>query len=129
MKKPIQTLAILPLSLLLNLGSGGNHSNPVIPAINEHVIAQKEMPLNDRYPVKSVSDIFKDNILLNLAYMNGKVTKASDIKWDEITKPFKFEFRLEPNKTFAFHSGEGIVPAGSLSENSEVVVPKPNFET
>lgn len=104
MKKPIQTLAIFPLSLLLNLGSGGNHSGPVTPATNEHVIAQKEMPLDDRYPVKSVSDVFKDNILLNLAYLNGTVTKAQDIKWDEITKPFQFEFKLEPNKTFAFHS-------------------------
>lgn len=76
----------------------------MIPVPSERVISQKEMPLDNRYPVKSVSDIFKDNILLNLAYMNGTVTKAADIKWEEITKPFVYEFKLEPNKTFAFHS-------------------------
>ncbi|MCR4306177.1 MAG: VanW family protein, partial [Candidatus Daviesbacteria bacterium] len=50
------------------------------------------------------NDVFKKNILLNLAYLEGRVTKASDIKWEKIEKPFKYEFKLEPNKTFAFHS-------------------------
>lgn len=95
MKRPIQILAIFPLSLLLNFGSGGNQ---------DHILAQKEMSLDNRYENKFVNDVFKNNILLNLAYLDGRVTKASDINWDEITKPFQYEFRLEPNKTFAFHS-------------------------
>lgn len=36
--------------------------------------------------------------------MEGRVNKASDINWDEIEKPFRYEFKLLPNKTFAFHS-------------------------
>lgn len=75
----------------------------VSPAVPEHIIASQEISLKNRYPVESVSDVFQDNILLNLAYMDGKVTKAGDINWDEIKKPFKYEFRIEPNKTFAFH--------------------------
>lgn len=68
----------------------------------EYIMASHEMSLEDRYPVKSVSDVFKDNILLNLAYLRG-VVSAKEIKWDEIKKPFHYEFKLEPNKTFAFH--------------------------
>lgn len=85
------------------------------PFTYNNVISTHEISLEDRYPVKSVSDIFKDNILLNLAYMDGKITSPQDIKWDEIEKPFHFEFKLDPNKTFAFH--DDILP----EYNSKVV--------
>lgn len=101
--KSIQTLAIVPLSVLSIFGSGGNNQNLAISLSGEHVIAQQEMPLDDRYPDKFVNDVFRDNILLNLAYLSGKVHSPKDVKWDEITKPFNYEFKLEPNKTFAFH--------------------------
>lgn len=105
MKRSLQTFAALPLTILTILGSGSNNQNLTTPVLsNEQVVAQKEMPLGNRYPVKSVNDVFKDNILLNLAYLRGQVNSAKDIKWDEITKPFKYEFKLEPNKTFAFHT-------------------------
>lgn len=92
-KRTIGALAIFPLTFgsLLGLGSGN------------YLLAQHEMSLDNRYPNSFVNDVFKKNILLNIAYMEGKVTKASDINWDEITKPFQYEFKLEPNKTFAFH--------------------------
>lgn len=35
--------------------------------------------------------------------MSGKVTKASDINWEEINKPFEYEFKLKPYETFAYH--------------------------
>ena len=94
MKKHIQTLAVIPLSLLSIFASGGNQ-NPVL--------AQKEMSLDNRYEIKFVNDVFKDNILLNLAYMDGRVRSLKDIKWDEIEKPFQYEFKLSSNKTFAYH--------------------------
>lgn len=73
------------------------------PLPKEAVLASQEISLENRYPVKSVSDIFRDNILLNIAYMEGSVTKKEDINWDEIKKPFTYQFRLEPNQTFAYH--------------------------
>lgn len=94
-KKPLQALVILPLTFGALLGGSGSQN---------FVLAQKEMSLDNRQPDSFVNNVFKKNILLNLAYLNGKVTKASDIKWDEIEKPFQYEFKLEPNKTFAFHS-------------------------
>lgn len=61
------------------------------------------MSLDDRYANQFVNGVFKDNILLNLAYMQGKVSSPKDIKWDEVTKPFTYEFKLYPLNTFAFH--------------------------
>lgn len=102
MKRPIQILAIFPLSLLLNFGASGNQAL-LNPSSGEHLMAQKEMSLENRYENKFVNDVFKNNILLNLAYLGDKVSSPKEIKWDEITKPFQYEFKLEPNKTFAFH--------------------------
>lgn len=69
----------------------------------EQIIASHEISLENRYPVKSVSEVFKDNILLNIAYMEGRVSSPRKINWDEVKKPFQYRFVLEPNKTFAFH--------------------------
>lgn len=88
-KKSLVTLAIVPY--LVN------------PFPNSYLLAEHVMSLDNRYDNKFVNDVFKDNILLNLAYLDGRVTSRKDIKWDEITKPFQYEFVLSPNKTFAFH--------------------------
>lgn len=74
---------------------------PILP--EEKILASHEFSLEYRYPVKSVSEVFKENILLNLAYMDGRVSKKEDINWEEIQKPFKYEFKLEPKQTFAYH--------------------------
>ncbi len=73
-------------------------SAQLAPLTYEQILSSHEISLENRYEVKEISDIFKDNILLNLAYMRGISTS-----WDEVKKPFKYEFKLEPNKTFAFH--------------------------
>ncbi len=81
---------------------------PVLPLMSKNhsseVIASKEINMNYRYPVSSVSNIFKDNILLNLAYLDGRVTSSSQINWEEINKPFHSEFTLQPNEAFAYHN-------------------------
>lgn len=94
MKKQIQSLVLIPFSLL---------SIFTPPSSGEHLLAEKEFSLENRYPDKWVNDVFKDNILLNLAYLNGSVTSKENIKWDEVNKPFDYQFTLPPNKTFAFH--------------------------
>ncbi len=67
------------------------------------ILSSHEISLEKRYEVKSVSEVFKDNILLNLAYMRGLVQANNKITWDEVKQPFHYEFRLDPNKTFAYH--------------------------
>lgn len=69
----------------------------------EKTLASHEMSLEKRYyPVQ------KENILLNLAYLDGRVSKKEGIDWEEVKKPFQSEFKLEPGQTFAFH--DDILP-------------------
>lgn len=98
-KKYISVLAMVPFAWGSFIGLEGNQ-NSVPP---EHLIAQKEMSLDNRYADSFVNEVFKNNILLNLAYLDKKVSSQKDINWDEVSKPFKYEFLLEPGKTFAYH--------------------------
>lgn len=82
-------------------------TTPGFSSPNEQIIAQKELSLSNRQPNSWVNNIFKENILLNLAYLRGLYQSAPlkhpKIDWDIVTKPFTYEFRLEPKEVFAFH--------------------------
>lgn len=68
------------------------------PFMEDELLATHEMSLEERYyPVQ------KENILLNMAYLDGRVKSKQDIDWDEIQKPFTIAFKLNPGETFAFH--------------------------
>lgn len=66
-------------------------------------LATHSISLNERYNDAFVNGVFKDNILLTLNYMEGKVKSASEISWAEVEKPLHYEFTLQPNEEFAFH--------------------------
>lgn len=104
MIKRIITLSILGLGLISNPILNSTLVNqPKVAAATVTVLSEREFSMEYRYRAQSVSDIFKDNILLNLAYLNGTVNSASDINWDNINKPFSFKVTLNPNETFAYH--------------------------
>lgn len=71
--------------------------------VQEKLLAKQEMSLENRHAAPSVNSVFSDNILLTIWYMSGKVKKSSDIRWDEIRKPFTYTMVLKPGETFAFH--------------------------
>ncbi len=66
-------------------------------------LAERGFSLENRYNVPSVNTVFKDNILLTLRYLEGSVDEKSDISWEAVEKPFRYEFTLEPGRGFAFH--------------------------
>lgn len=76
--------------------------------VGGNLLASESISLENRYDDKFVNDVFKDNILLNMSYLTGRVTKKEDIDWREIQKPIKYKFILFSNKTFAFH--EDVLP-------------------
>ncbi|MBI1863739.1 VanW family protein [Candidatus Woesebacteria bacterium] len=81
----------------------GASNVPVISMPATKTLASHAMPLNDRYGNTFVNDIFKDNILLTLHYLNGDVTKKEDINWKKIEDNFHYEFSLNPGERFVFH--------------------------
>lgn len=91
------TIIQISAAVLLTLGQ------LTTPTHTDKVLAAHEMSLAARYyPVQ------KENILLNLAYLNNRVKSKQDINWDELQKPFTLQFKLNPGETFAFH--DDILP-------------------
>lgn len=88
------------------------------PLPQQQVLASHEFSLEKRYEVKSVSEVFRDNILLNLAYMSGKVSSKKDINWDEIKHPFHYELSLNPGEVFAYHDDVLAEYRGKLGHTS-----------
>ncbi len=74
-----------------------------VDSVNTKQLASEQISLEKRYGNSYVNDVFKDNILLNVAYLSGKVTSKEDVDWKEVGKPISYRFTLLPNKTFAFH--------------------------
>ena len=66
------------------------------------LIRSESMSLDDRYPIPSVNKVFKDNILLTLAYMSGAVKNASQVNWEAVRKPSQYVMTLQPGEVFAF---------------------------
>jgi vancomycin resistance protein YoaR len=76
---------------------------PVKPQDEKIVLSERQLSLENRYADKSVNEVMKKNILLNMAYLQGTVSKKSDINWSSVTSSFHFEKVLNPGSTFAFH--------------------------
>lgn len=81
---------------------------PQIEAASGVVLVTRSLPMTDRYNNSFVNDVFKDNILLAMNYLDGAVKSKNDVNWDNIEHPFQYKFTLNPGQEFAFH--DGILP-------------------
>lgn len=66
-------------------------------------LSSRSMSLDKRYGYDLPENVYKDNILLNLAYLSGKVESSKDINWEALDQPFTMTFSLEPGQRFAYH--------------------------
>ncbi|MDP3973398.1 MAG: VanW family protein [Candidatus Daviesbacteria bacterium] len=98
--KSAQFMALIPLPLISLLGL--DDINLVTPQPDTVVVAEREMSLENRQPNSWVNEVFKDNILLNLAYLRN-IEHSKQPNWDEVKQDFSYEFSIEPGQTFAFH--------------------------
>ncbi|KKT56971.1 MAG: hypothetical protein UW51_C0015G0008 [Candidatus Amesbacteria bacterium GW2011_GWA1_44_24] len=93
----------------------------VIPSLvgaGDSYVASHKMSLENRYGNAYVNEVFKDNILLTLRYLEGSVTEADKISWEAIEKPFKYEFSLKPEEQFVFHSTTLPEYAGNIVKST-----------
>lgn len=66
-------------------------------------LGSRSISLNTRYGYELPDNVYKDNILLNLAYLSGVVKSKSEINWDQLHQPKTIQFSLEPGQRFAYH--------------------------
>lgn len=88
------------------------------------VLSQHGFSLDNRYPVASVNEVFKKNILLNLAYLDGEVKSKQDLNWDTVLKPKHTSFTLKPGEVFAYH--ENVLPE---YEGKVAITTKAHFDS
>ncbi len=67
------------------------------------ILGSRSMSLNMRYGYDVPENVYKDNILLNLAYLSGTVKSKNDINWDVLKQPSSTKFTLKPGERFAYH--------------------------
>lgn len=86
---------------------GHRRISPLIPGLAnpKTPLAEHQFSMSQRYDNEFVNDVFRDNILLNIAYLDGRVKSKDQINWNEVNKPFEYKFTLEPGQTFAYHDG------------------------
>lgn len=66
-------------------------------------LSSRTMSLNNRFGYSLPENAYKDNILLNLAYIEGVVKSKSDIDWNKLKQAKTIEITLEPGQLFAYH--------------------------
>lgn len=68
----------------------------------QHILAQHTYSLSNRYTNTFVNDVFAENILLTLSYMEG-LPHNQKIDWEKVRQDSTYSFVLKPGETFAFH--------------------------
>jgi VanW like protein len=133
MKNTIKKILVLiPFALAMGglqtqaFGMGISSPEAIKKVDARYVLAQHTMPLGDRYAVPSVNTVFRDNILLALAYMAGTVKSPNQINWDTLHKPTTYDLTLQPGEVFAFQdailpefAGKKIVTTNAHFDGSE----------
>lgn len=78
-------------------------TQPKVLGASSVILASHTISMENRYDNQFVNDVFKDNILLALYYMDNQVNDKSQIDWERINQPFNTKFTLKPTEAFAFH--------------------------
>lgn len=97
--------ALTTLYLISTLTLNSGVSEPVSTPQNtpDEVVSERTISLDNRLVGTEANAVYKDNILLNLAYMRGLVNSKSQIEWDQVRQPFTYEFILAPDQVFSYH--------------------------
>jgi hypothetical protein len=102
MYKKVLTIVILSFILC---ASQVRSEGPLFPITHtDTVLSEHTMPMNDRYAVPSVSDVFKDNILLTISYLSGRTKQGDTVDWNTVRQDFTYKLTLQPGDVFAFHN-------------------------
>jgi len=103
MKQKISLAIFLIIFALISQMPGSAVSVQKAYSSNERLMSLRQMSLGKRYANEWVNGIFRDNILLALAYTNDKVSNPRNVDWDSVRDPFTFDITLNPGEVFAFH--------------------------
>lgn len=76
----------------------------LLPQAESVVLASHEISLENRQPNAWVNNVFRENILLTVAYGRKIAAIGQPVNWDEVNKPFTWTMKLGPDEIFSFHN-------------------------
>lgn len=91
--------AVTLILIILFLFTRGTDQNEGVST----VLANESISLENRMYNPWMNEVYKDNILLTMAYLRGVQSENREIDWNRIRQPFTYTFSLKPQETFAFH--------------------------
>ncbi len=101
----VQLISLISGLLISNNQPRATFVMPIEPA---RLLASHKMSLDNRWDNPAVNDVFRDNILLGLAYMRETVASKDQIDWNKLRQASDFYFILKPQETFAFE--DNVLP-------------------
>lgn len=75
----------------------------VSPIVGRQPIATHEISMSRRYADPFVSNVFKENILLTIAYGRGIAAVGKPVDWKLVDEPFHWTFTIEPDQVLSYH--------------------------
>lgn len=97
-------LDILVGALFQYLVATSSSLKVISPLGSQTVLARHEFSLERRYEEPLVNHVFKENILLTMAYIRGITQTGEAVHWPEVDKPFVWRFTIDPGQTISYHS-------------------------
>lgn len=89
--------------LFLTLYPGQGMTKASDAPVAQRVLATREMSLDTRIYNAQLNNVYRDNILLTLSYMDGTTKPGQSVNWDAIRQPKTITYTVPAGKTFAFH--------------------------
>lgn len=90
------------LFIFIILGKSALPAISTLAKNQEKTLASHSFSLEKRYGNEYVNNVFRDNILLTIKYIEGTKPTPS-VDWKNVTRPFVYKLTLKPGETFAFH--------------------------
>lgn len=72
------------------------------------VIGSRTMGMTNRHPQPYANEVYRDNILLTIAYMTGREAHGGAVDWDTVRRPGTYRWTLPSGQTFAYH--DSVLP-------------------
>lgn len=67
------------------------------------ILSERRLSLDNRSSNPGTNAVFKNNILLNLAYLDKTVTSKADLDWNKVLSANKVTVSIAPGELFAYH--------------------------
>lgn len=90
-------------AILIAISAARTNLPAVLPA-QVAVLSSHEIAMEKRQADPWVNNVFKENILLTIAYARGTAILGQPVDWNKVNAPFSWSLDIQPGKGISFHN-------------------------